>query len=167
MNAGNAGNAFLAAAVVVEKEGIAGCNIPAAGRVVDVDVDDVVVLGLGKVAVVGLGKTAAAADTVADILDVVAVAAAAAYTARSRARAEEHYYTSRAENPPAAGIMNAAAGRFHERPYWVSWHHRGVGGPRRSSWHWDRKPGSTRAMDRRFWRNGGRWRRCRRRWRGW
>ena len=165
MNAGNAGNAFLAAAVVVEKEGIAGCNSPGVGRV-DVDVDDAVVLGLGKVAVVGLGKLAAAVGTVADILAVVVAAVAAAYTARSRARAEEHYYTSRAGTPPAAGI-NAAAGRFHGRPYWVSWHHHGVGAPRRSNWHWDRRVGSTRAMDRRFWRNGGQWRRCRRRWRGW
>ena len=158
----NAGNAFLAAAVVVEKEGIAGCNSPGAGRVVDVAVDDL--LGIGFVVGGGLGKLAAA-DTVADTV-VAVVAAAAAYTARSRARAEEHYYTSRAGTPPAAGI-NAAAGRFHGRPYWVSWHHHGVGAPRRSNWHWDRRVGSTRAMDRRFWRNGGQWRRCRRRWRGW
>lgn len=157
------GNAILAAAVV-GKAGIAGCNIPRVGSFVVVD--DVV--GLAKVAVFGLGKTAAVADTVADTAAVVAVVAvAAAHTARSRARAEEHCYTSRVETPPAAGIINAEAGRFHGRPYLVSWHHCGVGGPRRSNWHWDRRVGSMRVMDRRFWRSGGRWRRCRRRWRGW
>lgn len=158
----NAGNAILAAVGAgVEKEGIAGCNIPAAGRVVAVVVVDDVV-GLRKVAVVGLGKLAAA-DTVADtVVVVVVVVAAAAYTARFHARAAQ-YCTARAENSPAG--INAAAGRFHGRPCWVSWHHRGD--PCRSNWHWDRRVGSTRVMDRRFWRSGGRWRRCRRRWQGW